>query len=159
LIINTAKDLISAGRKPLILFREHAHGEILADLLPADVRCEYVTGRDTRARRDEIRENFKNGLVDLILASVVYDQGVDLPALDALIPADSGKSTAKALQRIGRAIRGHPGKKDAYVAEFFDQAHYVREHSYARFEIYQTEPEFKIKCGEQMSQFIKKRGW
>lgn len=157
LIRNTVK-LLEMGRKPLILFRAHKHGKALRDLLPSDVRYRYVTGKLSAEKRDEIREEFKRGDVDLILASTVYDQGVDLPGLDALVLAGGGKSTAKALQRIGRVIRGNKdgGKKDAYVVETFDQAHFVRAHSICRFNIYKTEPRFKLKMGSEMRAYVKR---
>jgi superfamily II DNA or RNA helicase len=150
--------LLEMGRKPLMLFREHKHGEILLNMIPPDVRVKYVTGKLSKEERDEIRDSFKAGEVDLIIASTVYDQGVDLPALDALVLAGGGKSTAKALQRIGRVIRSyHEGnKKDAIIVETFDQAHYVRVHSMARYGIYKTEPRFLIKHGDEMGRILAK---
>lgn len=157
LMRNTIK-LLEMGRKPLILFREHKHGQILMDMVPSDVRVKYVTGKLSKEDRDDIRDAFKNGDVDLIIASTVYDQGVDLPALDSLLLAGGGKSTSKALQRIGRVIRANRqgGKKDAIIVETFDQAHYVRAHSLARLGIYKTEPEFVIKTGSDMTTALAK---
>jgi len=79
------------------------------------------------------------------VASVVYDQGVDLPMLDSLILAGSGKSSGRALQRLGRVIRPYPGKKDAVVVDFIDNAKYLLNHTAARIDIYRTEAGFKIK--------------
>lgn len=157
LIDNTLK-LLDLGRKPLVLFREHKHGKILLDMIPSDVRVKYVTGKLSKDERDDIRDDFKAGKVDLIIASTVYDQGVDLPALDALVLAGGGKSTAKALQRIGRVIRSNAesGKKDAIIVDTYDQAHYVKTHSMARNGIYMTESKFLIKYGEDMSAALSK---
>lgn len=156
IIIGNLKALLDMGRKPLILFRQIKHGNILESMLPSDVSYRKVTGKLSKDERDSIREDFKSGAVDMILASSVYDQGVDLPNLDALILAGGGKSTAKALQRIGRVIRGNPGKEDAIVVDTFDQSHYTMNHSYKRFEIYNTEPEFEINKGKRMSAYLKK---
>ena len=52
-----------------------------------------------------------------LIASKIFDQGVDIPNLDALVLAGSGKSSGRALQRIGRVIRNAPGKKKAIVVE------------------------------------------
>jgi superfamily II DNA or RNA helicase len=156
LIANTVH-LLEMGRKPLILFREHKHGKILRDMIPSDVRVRMVTGKLGKEERDKIREDFKAGEIDLLLASTVYDQGVDLPGLDALIKAGGGKSTAKALQRIGRVIRGNKagGKKDAYVVDTFDQAMYVRGHSIARYNVYCTEPRFILKASDKLLKAVK----
>jgi superfamily II DNA or RNA helicase len=158
ILINSTKMLLEMGRKPLLLFREHRHGEMLRDMLPPDIRYRYVTGKVKSAERKEIRQDFLNGDVDLILASTVYDQGIDLPPLDALVLAAGGKSTAKALQRVGRVIRSFKdgGKKDAIIVDTFDQAKHARKHSYGRYLIYETEEAFKFKIPSNFQSYIKR---
>lgn len=159
ILIDEVLKLLEHDRKPLLLFREHKHGEILRDMLPEGINYRYVHGKLSGDERTKIRKDFESGKVDLIIASTVYDQGVNLPALDALVLADPGKSTAKALQRVGRVIRGFKegGKKNAIIIETFDQAHYVSNHSYGRHSIYQTESAFKFKMGKEFAQFIKRK--
>ena len=65
--------------------------------------------------------------------------GIDLPILSGLVIAGAGKSSVRALQRIGRVIRPYKGKKVAAVLDFADQAPYLINHAIARKEIYQTE--------------------
>lgn len=156
LIVDNTLKLLEMGRKPLLLFREIAHGNILESLLPPDVKYEKVTGELSTAERDRIRADFSAGHIDLILASSVYDQGVDLPALDALVLAGGGKSTSKALQRIGRVIRGAPGKKDALVLDTWDQSHFVAKHSLTRYKAYRYEPRFKISAENGMKKVVSK---
>jgi superfamily II DNA or RNA helicase len=86
----------------------------------------------------------RNGELDVLVASKIFDQGIDIPELNSLVLAGSGKSSARALQRIGRVIRKGKDKKDAIVVDFYDQCKYLREHSKARKNIYMTEPGFKI---------------
>lgn len=155
IIIDNTVKLLEKGRKPLILFREIAHGNMLEEMLPSDIKYRKVTGQLDTSERDKIRADFKAGKFDLILASTVYDQGVDLPALDALILAGGGKSTAKALQRIGRVIRGHPGKEDALIMETFDQAPHVRNHSLERYRAYKSEARFGIAAGPDMQEYLR----
>jgi len=49
------------------------------------------------------------------------------------------------LQRIGRVIRTSPGKLDALVVDFLDNAVHLSKHSAIRLTVYETEPAFKIK--------------
>ena len=158
-IIEQALSLLEKGRKPLVLFREHRHGEALKKLLPSHIRYRYATGKKNKAERKEIRREWEDGKIDLILASTIFDQGINLPTLDALIVADPGKSTSKALQRIGRVIRSHKpsGKKNAIIVELYDQCHYVDKHSYLRYQIYKTEERFQLKLGAEFSAYIDKR--
>jgi superfamily II DNA or RNA helicase len=142
--------LLDMGRKPLILFREIKHGKILESMLPNGTRYEMVTGALTIEERESIKARFRDGKLDLLLASSVFDQGIDLTALDALILAGGGKSTGKALQRIGRVIRGNPGKKNALVLETWDQCHFVNKHSKIRYDAYGWESRFRISAEAAM---------
>ena len=86
----------------------------------------------------------KEGKHRCVIASSIFDEGVDVRPLSALILAGAGKSQTRALQRIGRVIRAYEGKKDAIVIDFFDDSKYLRKHSQARRKIYRTEPKFEI---------------
>lgn len=144
-IIKAASKLVESGRKVLILVKTLRHGKILLEELEQDYVVYFVKGDIDSDERTWIRQEFiKNG-IDIIVASVVYDQGVDLPNLDALVLAGSGKSSGRALQRLGRVIRPYPGKKNAIVVDFIDNAKYLLSHTAARMEIYRTEAGFKIK--------------
>lgn len=156
LVENTCK-LLDMDRKPLVLFRDIKHGRILEEMLPNGIRYEMVTGALSMDERERIKAQFKAGKLDLVLASSVFDQGIDLPALDALVLAGGGKSTAKALQRIGRVIRAAPGKTNALVLETWDQSHFVKKHSSARYEAYRLESKFKISAGPDMQSAIGKK--
>lgn len=155
ILISNTERLLQMGRKPLILFREIKHGKILESMLPNGTKYKTVTGSLSIEEREDIKEQFKNGKLDLLLASSVFDQGVDLTALDALVLAGGGKSTGKALQRIGRVIRGNPGKKDALVLETWDQCHFVSNHSQIRYGAYRWESKFLISAEEAMKAKIK----
>jgi len=144
-IISVASKLIDAGRRVLILVKNLNHGEILLDQLEENFVVYFVRGSIDSNERNRVRKEFLKGNIDIIVASVVYDQGVDLPNLDALILAGSGKSSTRALQRIGRVIRPCKGKKDAVVVDFIDNAKYLLNHTAKRAEIYRLEAGFQIK--------------
>jgi superfamily II DNA or RNA helicase len=148
-IISAADKLIAAGRKVLILVTKVEHGKILLDMLKEKYRAASLDGKNKTSERLASIKAMKDGELDVLIASKIFDQGVDIPQLDALILAGSGKSSGRALQRIGRVIRQFPGKKDAVVVDFFDCSKYLRDHSEARIKIYQTEIEFKIKLPEE----------
>lgn len=154
ILIKSLVGLLDIGRKPLVLFKEHKHGEILANMIPSNVKFHVVTGKLKKDERTKIRKQFQDGDIELILASTVYDQGVDLPALDALVLAGGGRSTAKALQRVGRVIRGHPGKKNAWVIDCFDDAPYLSKHSSERYNIFKSEKLFKIRTEPAFTRYL-----
>ena len=145
LIVKAAKKLVAANKKVLILVVRVQHGKILQGLLEDEYTVKFLDGGKSSAERLGTIEAMKDGDIDILIASKIFDQGVDIPELDALILAGSGKSSGRALQRIGRVIRLHEGKSKAIVVEFFDNCKYLRDHSEARIKVYESEPGFNIK--------------
>lgn len=143
LVLKHAKELVKKGYKVLVLFNKIKHGEILFDMLSKELSCALLSGKDSLETRDNVKKEFVNGNIQVILASKIFDIGVDIPEISGLIIASGGKSSVSCLQRIGRAIRKSPGKKQAAIIDFFDQAHYVSDHSKARYKIMKYE-EFEI---------------
>lgn len=144
-IAEATKKMANAGRKVLILVTKVDHGDVIQGFLDPSLRTDNLNGSNSTNDRMRAIRRMKDGELDVLVASRIFDQGIDIPELDALILAGSGKSTARALQRIGRVIRRKEGKSNAVVLDFYDNCKYLREHSQARYKIYSTEPGFKIK--------------
>jgi superfamily II DNA or RNA helicase len=144
-ILEIAEKLVKSKKKVLILVVRKEHGKILLDLLNTKLRAESLDGSNSTSQRQNAVNGIKDGSVDVLIASKIFDQGVDIPELDALILAGSGKSSGRALQRIGRVIRKADNKKLAVVVDFADNCKYLKEHSKLRLKVYKTEPGFKIK--------------
>ncbi len=145
LILSATEKLVKNGHKTLILVTKVDHGKLLLDRLDSSLRVASLDGRNKTADRLSAIQAMRDGEMDVLIASKIFDQGIDIPELDALVLAGSGKSSGRALQRVGRVIRRREGKKKAYVIDFWDNCKYLRDHSEARFNIYSTEPEFRIK--------------
>lgn len=156
-IVAAALKLHAAGRKTLILIKNIGHGETLLEMFPENLEVCFLRGNIDSGERNRVRDEFTAGRVDIIIASVIYDQGINLPICDGLILGGGGKSKGRALQRIGRVIRTHPGKKDAIVVDFIDNAKYLVEHSKVRIETYRAESEFVIKLPQGKSAGRKKK--
>lgn len=148
LICSAAQRLYEQGRKVLILVRQIKHGKSLKSMLPG---AEFVSGQLAGSDRIELRDAFLGGEVKFLISTSIYDTGVDIPELDGLILAGGGKSSVKALQRIGRVVRTGKGKQDALVVDFIDKAPYLNKHSLVRYSVYRTEPLFKIKLKGNLS--------
>lgn len=145
-IINAAVKLTDKNKKCLILVTKVEHGKILLKMLKdKGLRSASLDGSNKTSDRMKAIEMMKMGGLDVLVASKIFDQGVDIPQLDALILAGSGKSSARALQRIGRVIRRFKGKTKAIVVDFYDNCKFLRGHSKARIKIYKTEPAFIIR--------------
>ncbi len=157
LIVDSAKKLIKMGRKVLILIRYIKHGNIIVDMLK-DFSVIFVKGDLAGEERAEIKNRFEDGEIQCLVASSVFDIGVNIPSLDALILAGGGKSSVRTLQRIGRVMRrGGENKNDAIVVDFIDNAKYLDKHSATRIAIYESEPGFKIKFPKNFNKARLKR--
>ena len=115
----------------------------------ANIKFEMLYGNDSLDRRTKVKKMLVDKEIDVILASTIFDLGIDLPELNSLVLCGGGKSSIRCLQRIGRVIRKFKGKKIAAVVDFFDQAKFLKQHSIKRCEVYSSEKGFKvIKCKE-----------
>lgn len=136
-----ARSWVAEERSVLILVTQVAHGRLLQELLP---EASFVYGAlESEVRRESLKK-LEQKLQPIMIATTLADEGLDVPSLGAVILAGGGKSQTKAYQRIGRALRPAAGKTEAFVLDFFDDVHYLREHSQARLRLYQEEPLFKI---------------
>lgn len=145
LIMEQTKHLLSKGYKPLILFRTLKHGDIIFDLIQkAGIKCVKISGKDSLEKRKEVKEKYNNGDIDCIISSSIFEVGIDLPKLNSYINASGQKSYVKVLQKMGRVIRGYPGKRSAAIVEFVDNCRYLKNHSDIRYNIYKSEDGLKI---------------
>ena len=144
-IITGAERMVEQGFKPLILYTRLKHGKKLFKEVSKKIPTMLLSGKDNQETRELAKEQLESGEIQCIVASTIFDIGVDLPALSGLIIAGGGKSSVRACQRIGRVIRKHPGKACAAVLDFYDQAQYfLKQHSIVRYKIYSSEEEFDV---------------
>tara|TARA_Y100000034_G_scaffold133246_1_gene198217 strand:- start:711 stop:2237 length:1527 start_codon:yes stop_codon:yes gene_type:complete len=144
-IAKIAKGMQNDGRIVLILCKHISHGDMLNTLIPGSV---FLHGSHSGKERKGHLDKMRKREASITLATSIWDEGIDVRPLDTLILAGSGKSSTRALQRVGRTLRPYPGKKDSIVIDFEDHCKYMLSHSRKRRKIYQTEPEFEIKTLE-----------
>jgi superfamily II DNA or RNA helicase len=139
MVIKAALKLIDQGFIPLILFRAIKHGKILHNLIKDKTSVVLLSGKDSSGVREQAKKDIDDGKIKCIIASKIFDCGVDLPRVSALVISSSGKSSIRSVQQPGRVIRPYPGKKIAAIVDFADSAPYLMQHSLRRKEIYEME--------------------
>lgn len=118
----------------LVLYKIIEHGEKLLKLIPGAV---MLSGNNSPSEREEVIKKFKNGEIRVIIASNIFKQGISINNIEMLIIASGGKSKIEVLQKIGRALRKHPGKDVALIYDFFDDGNkFTKKHSHERYELY-----------------------
>ena len=144
LIRDLATDRIRAGKLVLIMVQRIEHGHILGAALEREGSV-FVQGRDSSQFRENLRLAFRSGEVRCVIATNIYDEGVDIPAMDTLIIASGGMSPVKSTQRVGRALRRTSDKTEAEIIDFMDDHHRIlRRHANRRLRTYRSEPEFDV---------------
>jgi superfamily II DNA or RNA helicase len=128
--------------KPALVFvREIQHGHTLQRLFERrGVRSEFVFGKDsTESRRANITRLVRGDL-DVVICSVVFQEGLDVPQLRGVVVACGGKSIIAALQRIGRGMRKATSKDDFEVWDIGDRGNrWMQRHTRARYRAYKNE--------------------
>jgi superfamily II DNA or RNA helicase len=144
LVLDSAKTMVDKGYQTLVLFNSLKHGKALYKLFQQHIKCAILDGSNSKEEREQVKQDLMYHKIDCVLASKIFDIGVDIPSLSGLVIACGGKSTVKALQRVGRVIRKYPGKKYAVIVDFIDQAPFLETHSKTRYKVYRSESGFDV---------------
>jgi superfamily II DNA or RNA helicase len=80
------------------------------------------------------------GELDVVIASTVWNEGLDIPNLESVVIAGAGKSTIAAIQRSGRGGRTTSSKKTYELWDLWDTGNWMLYRwSQARREAYERE--------------------
>jgi superfamily II DNA or RNA helicase len=145
IIQKQALQLATSGRKTLIIVREIAHGKILLDLChKAGIRTRLVTGATIYSdRQDDINWLAHDG--DALIATNIFDEGVDAKHINSIILAAGTKSAPALFQRAGRAMRKKGEENYAIIIDFIDNQHpMLAKHSQRRYDLVKAERGFTI---------------
>lgn len=86
-------------------------------LADAGVPTEHVDGKTASATRDAAMQRFVQGQTRVLCNVDLFGEGVDVPAIEAVIFMRATQSKALYLQQCGRALRPAPGKERAIILD------------------------------------------
>jgi len=110
---------------------EHVHAlQEQYSIMKQAVKSTAITSRISKKRRDAILKSMKEGQIQVLFATKLADEGLDIPRLDRLFLTCPIRSVNKINQQIGRIQRKFPGKKDAVVFDFRDSLVSLAESQY-----------------------------
>ena len=92
----------------------------------------FISGTDDTEVRAKITNELKAGKHPAIIATTIYDEGIDIPELKTLIIAAGGKSPIQGRQRIGRGLRKAFGKNTVKIIDFMDTSKGIYHHARQR---------------------------
>ena len=136
----TIKKIMPTKRSTLLIVNQLDHGKNLQKLFKEqgyDVK--FTNGQLDKDSRQQLYEDFTNGKIKTLISSVIYDEGVSINNIKAVVMCASGKSFRQTIQRVGRSSR-LGGFDDAQIFDFWDEQHrYLLKQSQARKEVYDAQ--------------------
>jgi superfamily II DNA or RNA helicase len=108
----------SSGNSVLVLSRRIEHLEKLSEATQCN--SEILTGARRDSDRERVLAAFRKGTVQVLFATQLADEALDIPRLNRVLLTHPGKAEGRLIQQIGRAIREHVGKEDAVIYDFID---------------------------------------
>ena len=143
-VVRATMWLVDRGRRTLVLCRRKDHfldlKEILSEYLDEEsFAC--VWGATDVELRLEVKEALNKSHIKVILATTIFDEGEDIPGIEAIVLAEGVKAVTNAIQRIGRGMRmGSDSAKDVWVVDFAPCCnHRLLRHALKREEAYLSE--------------------
>ena len=122
--------------KILILTKNLEHAQLLNSLLPGSYKLE---GKDKLLDREDVINKFVSEKgPSVIIGTIIFQTGIDIPELTHLINARGLKSEIATIQALGRTLRKHDNKNKVYIYDFIDKVPYLDKHSKSRIEAYKS---------------------
>ena len=118
LVVRHAK---KCAKPALVFVKELEHGRRLEKALrAAGVEVEWTWGAKKTSERLAAIRRLVHGNVDVLIANVIFQEGVDIPSLRTVILAAAGKSIIAQLQQLGRGSRVDDDKTTFDVLDVLD---------------------------------------
>ncbi len=140
LIVETVKESLNSCEVALLLSNRVAHCETLAKILKKEVRylkIAVLTGKVSKDDREKVIDQARSNELNLIIATQLADEGLDIPNLNKLYLATPAKSKSKVKQQLGRIMRNVEAKQTPVVYDFVDlQVPMLRRHANIRTVVY-----------------------
>lgn len=117
-LVSIVKRLLQPkGRKRngILVFTRFLHE---AERLMRDIEgCAMVSGETAKSEREQILNDFKKGIIKVVVNVGVLTTGFDYPELDTIVMARPTKSLSLWYQIVGRAIRPSPMKDKGWIVD------------------------------------------
>lgn len=142
LVVKEVLRYLNKDYKTLVTVARISHGLRLKNRLEKkmDLRVEFLSGSSPMEVRKRVIKQFEKGKVGVLIASPIFDTGVDIPSIQAWVNAAGGQGWELVLQRLGRVLRKKKGDNRVFISDFIDKHNwYLMKHSLARLKHYHAE--------------------
>lgn len=128
-------------KKGVVIFVERIrHGmRILDELKREGFNVVFAHGGVSDEERIDIVNGMREKRYDVVIATTIFNEGIDVSGIDSIVFWCSTKSVARVMQRIGRGVRVEEGKSEVAVWDFVVDNKYMKEHLKKRLVYYDQE--------------------
>lgn len=130
----------------LIMVTSIEHGELIGEQLDKlGAEYQFLQGKDDSATREKAIDDIVSGKLKIVIATKIFEAGIDIPNLKVLILCDALKSYISVIQKIGRVLRVMPDKRDVFIFDIVDRTqNLLFKHAQDRVRYYKDEG-FEVK--------------
>ena len=87
----------------------------------AGINAVFIDGKSSKSRRKTVQGEVRRGAIDILISTVVFQEGLDVPELRSVFNVAGGKSAIEILQRLGRGMRKEHDEDDTFeLWDIFD---------------------------------------
>jgi len=149
------KEELAKGKRGIVVFVERIrHGKrLLSELKEEGWNIVFAHGGRSDVERVGIVESMRKKKYDVVIATTIFDEGIDVSGIGGVVFWCSTKSVVRIMQRIGRGVRVEEGKREVDVWEFVVDNRYMEEHLKRRITYYEKEgleKRFLVWTGEKL---------
>ena len=121
-IINCIINEADKGHSCLVLSGRIDHAEELYEMFNScsNIRAICISSKTKKKVREAQIKELENGVVKVLFATQLADEGLDVPILDRLFLTCPTRAYTKIQQQIGRIKRPYKNKIDCIVYDFYD---------------------------------------
>lgn len=130
----------------LIMVTSIEHGELIGEQLDKlGAEYQFLQGKDSSDTREKAIDDIVSGKLKIVIATKIFEAGIDIPNLKVLILCDALKSYISVIQKIGRVLRVMPDKRDVFIFDIVDRTqNSLFKHAQDRVRYYRDEG-FEVK--------------
>ena len=115
-LLNSYKQF-ALGKKGIIYSISRSHSEhICAQYRASGIQIVSIDSETPARKREMLVNDFKNGLIDIIVNVDIFSEGFDCPDIEFIQLARPTKSLVKYIQQVGRGLRKN-GDKECLILD------------------------------------------
>ncbi|MEN8133245.1 MAG: DEAD/DEAH box helicase family protein [Pseudomonadota bacterium] len=94
------------------------HADFMAEYFNRNGHRSVAVHSQSEMRRNEALSQLEKGVIEALFSVDLFNEGVDIPAIDTVLMLRPSESKIIFLQQLGRGLRTHQGKEQLVVLDF-----------------------------------------